>query len=382
MRPLDLARSLAGRLESSFKEEDQSTKLRTFVVIRDWLQDYWEVDFEMDHTIRGVLYSMLQRLNALARSLTLADHQILNKLHKLLEAVGLDDEEGASLICPSLSRTSLASSGGQSKADSWRAKFKDRFFSLMNIKPPDSKGDGRMPLSILEGDSPTVIAEHLCIVEARRLESACWTDLFPSSGHGTKSPSSVVQFNASCKWFTEEVTKHSGDVGRQARLLTCLIRTAAACLHLNNYNSLVQITLALQSPTLSDLHEAWGRLTRRDTRLYHDLLAYCSPLRGFHHLRRAMWALGAAAPAELCATPCIPFTGLFMSDLASSKEQLDTIIENKRLPGGADNLRIPWCKCKAMARTIRLYRVLQTSAKHYSFETRPELLSQLEVSQE
>lgn len=382
MRPLDLARSLAGRLERSFREEDQSTKLRTFVVIRDWLQGYWKIDFERDHTIRGVLYSTLQRLNALARSLTLADHQILNKLHKLLETVAFDNDERASLLCPSFSRTSLASGGVQSKADSWRAKFKDRFLSLMNIKPSDWRNDERTPLSILEDDSPTVIAEHLCIVEARRLEGACWTDLLPASGHKTKSSPSVLQFNASCKWFTDEVTKQSADAGRQARLLTCLIRTAAACLHLNNFNSLVQITLALQSPTLSDLHEAWGRLTRRDTRFYHDLLAYCSPLRGFHHLRRAMWDLGAAAPAELCATPCIPFTGLFMSDLSSSKEQLDNIIENKRIPGGVDSLRIPWCKCKAMARTIRLYRVLQASAKHYSFETRSEFLNQLEVSQE
>ena len=95
-----------------------------------------------------------------------------------------------------------------------------------------------------------------------------------------------------------------------------------------------------------------------------------------------MWSLGAAAPAELCATPCIPFTGLFMSDLASAKEQLDTIIENKKLARQTDSLRIPWCKCKAMARTIRLYRVLQASAGHYAFDVRPELLNQLGASHE
>lgn len=111
MDATELAWLLSHRLEQSFCSQEmdlsaqQNLKLRykvtrrgtlpakrhlcrTFVVLRSWLRDYYEVDFGSggEETAKRAILDAIQRIRGRALALTLPDQQILIKLRKMVLA--------------------------------------------------------------------------------------------------------------------------------------------------------------------------------------------------------------------------------------------------------------------------------------------------------
>lgn len=124
----------------------------------------------------------------------------------------------------------------------------------------------------------------------------------------------------------------------------------------------MQIILALQNAAVECIYPAWQRLSEYETTLFDDLVTFCSPARNFKNIRRAMEL------QELSRTPCIPFTGLFLSDLASNNERSVAA----SAPRSAARL-VPWFKHQTAARIIRQFQAFQAIDRLYSFDLRPEL---------
>lgn len=117
--------------------------------------------------------------------------------------------------------------------------------------------------------------------------------------------------------------------------------------------------LALQNPIIEGMESMWRRLSECERELFDDLVIFVSPLRNFRNIRRAIEL------QEVSNVPCVPFTGLYLSDLANNSERP---ISGK----GFDDL-IPWFKCQVTARIVRQFRSFQAAERRYSFPTRPDL---------
>lgn len=91
------------RLRHSFASTTpsyQQTRVRTFVVIRHWLQAFWEVDFEGNEEVVRSLVAGLDECWKGAKELQSGDKQLLLKLRHLLS------QESTVLLPPHMSPSS------------------------------------------------------------------------------------------------------------------------------------------------------------------------------------------------------------------------------------------------------------------------------------
>lgn len=125
----------------------------------------------------------------------------------------------------------------------------------------------------------------------------------------------------------------------------------------------MEIILALQHPTIQDISPAWEKVTDYERELFNDLVDFASPLKNFRNIRKA------TELQEIALTPCIPFVGLTLSDLASNDER----------PSGHAAL-IPWYKHQSAARIMRQFRSFQSPERKYNFKNNPKLHQYLRES--
>lgn len=203
------------------------------------------------------------------------------------------------------------------------------------------------------------IAQQLCLIEAELFTSIDWTELASdawrkrthegevldwesfyqarvrarAAGRGQTAVEAIVaRFNLTCNWVASEIVL-TRNLDERVALVSKLIRIAWKCYQQSNFATLVQICLALQSPWVERLRKTWGRVGMWEQRILRDLKIFTSPARDFKHLRSAMKQLvgegdddlsggrGASAAPPTAGkgatrSACVPFFGIFLSDLA------------------------------------------------------------------
>lgn len=222
-----------------------------------------------------------------------------------------------------------------------------------------------------------VIAQQFCLIESELFKAVTWRELVSdqwkkrqytgqvldwesfyqvsvrrkaeASDKGMDQVSNVeaivARFNLTCNWVASEVvlTRHVDD---RAAVICKLIRIAWKCYHHCNFATLTQIILGLQSPWVERLIKTWSRVGMLEMRMLRDLKAFINPARNFKHLRTAMKDMivqGGMMELITSSGPprsgykakqsqvrlsdgCIPFFGLFLSDLAVN-DMLPTLID-------------------------------------------------------
>lgn len=222
-----------------------------------------------------------------------------------------------------------------------------------------------------------VIAQQFCLIESELFKAVTWQELVSdqwktrhysgqvldwesfyqasvrrkaeasdATGQMSNVEAIVARFNLTCNWVASEVvlTRHVDD---RAAVICKLIRIAWKCYHHCNFASLTQIILGLQSPWVERLCKTWSRVGMLEMRMLRDLKAFINPARNFKHLRVAMRDMivqggmmdlitssgpprgGAAKTSQdllRLSDGCIPFFGLFLSDLAIN-DSLPTLVE-------------------------------------------------------
>jgi hypothetical protein len=129
---------------------------------------------------------------------------------------------------------------------------------------------------------------------------------------------------------------------------------------INNFNSFLQIILALQTPGVANLNEMWDILPTWEQRLARDLAAFGSPARNFKNIRRAMDEVFDGEELDCPpGTIPIPFTGLFLSDSVYNWEQQDEQLQS--LPRHVPK-PLPVYKCHVSAKIIRQFRLFKQAS--------------------
>jgi hypothetical protein len=99
-----------------------------------------------------------------------------------------------------------------------------------------------------------------------------------------------------------------GDLPTKQRknVLKQWIKIAEKCLELKNYNSLIGIVSVLQSVNIIRLKKTWETLSPRYHTIFNHLKEISSPERNFAGYRQQI---------RVQETPCVPFLGVYLSDL-------------------------------------------------------------------
>ncbi|CEH16780.1 Ras1 guanine nucleotide exchange factor [Ceraceosorus bombacis] len=217
------------------------------------------------------------------------------------------------------------------------------------------------------------MAQQLCLIEAELLKAVTWEELVSDrwkqtvgvvndwetfyqgrvrakaeaisyrKAHTDSAVSAIVaRFNLTCNWVASEIVL-TQNVDERAAVVAKFIRVAFKCWQHSNFASLAQIIFGLQSPWVERLRRTWSRVGMWEMRVLRDLKSFVSPVRNFRLMRNAMRdmvsdayvddmaSVGTARPPSVrlngataggatakgtVSEGCIPFFGLFISDLA------------------------------------------------------------------
>lgn len=385
---------LADKLKQAYKNDEQCLKLRSFVIIRQWIRMFHDIDFAQAKVREPILQAIDEiRGEETMHLSTISDHQILIRLRKFVQTGGsaLDyqpsiDTSDSDSIVRNRTIERLRSTGknarkghstrvwntfknglntllfndNENRSDATKGLFssspKDHLFEF--IRP------GYQYRSCLLSESSADITKCLCLVENQTFCSISWAEILSYPRECGESISKAIDhFNQACRWIEEEMQSPTLSINELSTILGKLIRIAFKCLENANFNTLLQIVITLQNSLNSRLkaNNVWKRVGSREKALFADLKALCRPDKNFGELRKAMDL------QELSSTPCIPFIGLYLSDLIAHDEIFKLDQKKEEHVKGL----IYWQKCQKLAKVLRQVRNYQN--RHYSFND--ELIS-------
>lgn len=379
IHPMDFATCLLSRLAQAFnavpgwnpKEEinPEVVKIRGLVVLQHWARIIGpELEYNLDISIRKVVIEALDVIWQQSMTLSQSDQRFLIKIRRLFdprgeisttspEAEDFIDNEAVNSNDVSSVYESETYKSDLSDSKKWREKLKLRLKSFFNpkrsnstnifFKSPQRQNSSNLLINsfssdaecedvntVLMSERSRTLANILAILEwdlfkaIQRSELVC----FPLARESPQKlieecpnlQRSIEHFNSMCQWFVQLIINQDEDEDDEggAQLLAKLIRLACKCILIHNYNTALQIILALQSSKVSERKELWISLPSWERRLAKDLAVFGSPIKNFKNVRKAL------EEVEKQEIPVIPFNGLFLSDLVFNWERQNSDLIN------------------------------------------------------
>ena len=143
----------------------------------------------------------------------------------------------------------------------------------------------------------------------------------------------TAHFNVMSKWAVWAVMA-CRDLRRRTRALEKLIDLADCLAGLQNYNGVNEVVSACTSSPVYRLKKTWAAISPRHTAKFKELSALMAPAKSYAAFRKKLHTLHP---------PCIPFIGVYQSDLTFIEEGNPTMHD-----GGFIN----WQKCRLQAGII------------------------------
>lgn len=385
--PEEMARLMALRLRMVFEVESEAAqrdRVKCFLALRHWIQNYFELDFAKGKS-KAILHRDLNRIWEETLILSMADKQMLMNLDKFLNTnVEADEPEVTKEeASDQLSQLNIQLHSKPRKS-SWMSKLFKRTpketpaflrvaspsFSSLDEDKASVQSSVATERSTLESfdcfllERSEDLATQLCLIEADVFASVSWSDLLLCSSKPESIKKAVEHFNRMVCWFVEQLTMEDQTLINLAAKLEKMIKVGYKCIKYGNFASAVQIALALQNGEVQGMAEAWSRISTTSRSMLKDLLAFACPLKNWRTVRNAMESL------EDDEEPCVPFLGLYMSDINAVNE----------IPYSRGDM-VPWFKCVKLARIVRQFQAHQRGTvdprKAYDFKRRPELFTYL-----
>ncbi|CAH2354284.1 hypothetical protein CLIB1423_15S02696 [[Candida] railenensis] len=204
-------------------------------------------------------------------------------------------------------------------------------------------------ISFVLGYDSKSLADHFTTIEQDILQEIDWKELIELKWNKDLQPVNswleiivndnyfnqnkgvnlvISRFNLMVNWIISEIllTKQQSE---RILIISRFIHIAQNCLLLQNFSTLMQIILGLTSEKVSKLKETWKNLPPGDILMLKNLEELSSPLKNFLNIRLC---INQIKPSN----GCIPFVGLYLSDLIFNAERPAFITPPK--PNGEENL--------------------------------------------
>ena len=235
---------------------------------------------------------------------------------------------------------------------------------------------------VLSYDSRS-LADHFTMIEKDMLQEIDWKDLIELKWNKELTPVNswleiivnddyyiqnkgvnlvIARFNLMVNWIISEILLTQSPKER-IHLISRFIHIAQHCLELQNFATLMQIILALTSQRIQKLKQTWKDLIPGDILLLKNLEELASPLKNFLNIRLT---INQIKPSK----GCIPFVGLYLSDLTFNAERVSIIKENNEL-----ETLINFAKFRTSVHIVKSLSQCIEWSSNYQFNVQPDLLS-------
>jgi hypothetical protein len=265
-------------------------RLRCLNALKIWVNKFY-TDFRHDNTLK-------QKLTAYLRDV------LLNRSQKIFEG----EKEQMKRIIDTMEKT-------ETVFTLQRNKLKAPMF--MCTEEPTMKF---VEISAMRVASQLTLIEHEVFSRIKPFElvGQKWTkrnkrDIAPGIC------TFIEKFNLTTRWVVFEVLTPP-QPRQRAIMIEKFIRIAEACMERNNFNSVFEITLALQSSPIRRLHLTWQEVSAQAMELFSSFKSLANPRGGFTTLRELI---------RKCSTPAVPYIGAFLGQLVSFEEGMPTFLEDQ-----------------------------------------------------
>ncbi|KAI8329588.1 ras guanine nucleotide exchange factor domain-containing protein [Blakeslea trispora] len=275
-----------------------------------------------------------------------------------------------------------------------------------------------------------IIAQQFCLIEQAMLQNITWEELVELRWRkrSSKRQSFVVDmaalsqeadinqlgvdrmiayFNVICQWVASEIVR-SQQMEIRTKVIEKFIRISLKCYQHRNYSTMMQILLGLQSPAVSRLEKTWQKVNHGELELFNQLKEMAKPFRNWKNVRDRMteaveeiaepFAVESVltqsqAKLDSATQGCIPFLGLYLSDLVFVAE-LPTFIQSscpkkknhddqgssydKALCDKMSHRLVNYNKFRITASVVKHVLSFQVLSRAYQFKIHPELHQHLQ----
>lgn len=186
---------------------------------------------------------------------------------------------------------------------------------------------------VLSFDSNS-LADHFTLIETDMLQEIDWKDLIELKWNKELTPVNswleiivnenyynnnkgvnlvIARFNLMVNWIISEILLTQSQYERIC-IISRFIHVAQNCFQLQNFSTLMQVILALTSEKVQKLRATWKNLPPGDILMLKNLEELSSPIKNFLNLRLC---INKMLPSQ----GCVPFVGLYLSDLIFNAER-------------------------------------------------------------
>ncbi|GAN00980.1 low temperature essential 1 protein [Mucor ambiguus] len=272
-----------------------------------------------------------------------------------------------------------------------------------------------------------VIAQQFCLIERAMLQNVTWDELVDLRWRkrSAQRKSFVIEmttldddvpvgvdqmigfFNMTCQWVASEIVQ-SQQLDTRVKVIEKFLRIALKCYHHRNYSTLMQILLGLQSPAVSRLERTWQKLDHCQMELFNQLKEMAKPFRNWKNVRdcmtKATEEVAESFAVESVLTKslkefdnshgCIPFLGLYLSDLVfvaelptfigsalpedgEQEEEQEQQSDDKDLCERLSHHLVNYNKFRITASVVKHVLAFQVLSRAYNFKVHPTLHTHL-----
>ena len=342
------------------KEVSIPVKLRVFNVFKGWMESHWRQDTDSEAIDVIVSFAQGPLKNTFAQS--------GKRLEDLAQKVSLSS---GPLVPRQVSRMGTASASAPSfvMADSPVPPVIVSKSLLSSLRVSGLGGHGP---SITDFDA-LELARQFTIKESKIFCAVLPEELVGQEFRSDKRKSSAVNVKAlstlssvMTAWVADSIMDEQADVKRRAAIIKHWIKVCSKCKSLNNYSSMYNIFCALESTSVQRLNKTWPLLPTK----------YKETMDGLRHLTDVA-RNHAVYRSELRqrVPPCLPFMGLYLTDLTFVDEgNLDT----RPVPDAPEG-STPLINFDKQIKTARIISDVQRFQIPYRLQEIPEIQSWIDA---
>ncbi|XP_070202561.1 ras-specific guanine nucleotide-releasing factor 2-like [Littorina saxatilis] len=297
--------------------------MRVLNVLKHWVSKHQQ-DFESDPVLRAQVTDLLEEM--------VCNTSLLPAEHK-----------AAASILRTISR------------DSTPEKPVDLEKLLVPAQIPSK--DSFDTLSALDIAEQLTYLDHQIFIAIRSEELLSQAWMKPDKSH--KAPHVLLvskRFNEVSRLVVSEIVGRSNMADRVA----CIEKWAAIadiCRCMHNYNGVLQICAAFVNSSVYRLKKTWEKLSKQTKQMIERLQTLVSSEGRFKNMRDAL---------HRCDPPCIPYLGMYLTDLSFIEEGTPNFTEEKL---------VNFSKMRMISHVIREIRLFQQTS--YKIEHHPRVTNYL-----
>ncbi|KAG1906655.1 ras guanine nucleotide exchange factor domain-containing protein [Suillus fuscotomentosus] len=364
--PLALVEALINRYNimppSNLSEDEMSIwqqhkgipiRLRVSNFVKTWLEMYWRS--EIDDIA-------LSHLSSFTKDALL--HYFPAPSHRILDLISMRQDSNTSLVSPKSER--VRDPGMSINPPSYTLSEVPRP-TMTKALLATLRGKNFDTVAITDFDA-LELARQLTIMECDLYCAIQPEEVLETGQEGTKPPINVRAVSSLSTvitgWVAENILDEH-DIKKRTLLVKFFIKVADRCTSLHNFSTPRSILAALDSSTISRLHQTWLGVPHKSKMQLESLRRLADHGRNYHQYRSRLRNI---------APPAVPFLGLYLTDVTFCREGNPSYRESPSAPG---KKLLNFNKYHKLARIVQDMQRFQVS---YNLKKIPEVQEYLQMA--